>query len=316
LEALLHHEAGHIVFGHLTHTDEDYPDTDARIASEETTVNEWIREPLPPTPVTLADFPALPANEMTRQRYERLCKIPKKQWRCLSTSDDHSRWEEIEDPDQIRRAIQRLIVLAVTSTGIARIPIELQKAVRAAIGVAPGTDLTTIFGTGRGKVDWRQQLRRYVGRMLDREPSYQRPDRRLPKLLGIVPGKASQSSKPKVLAAIDTSGSISDAQLEDFDAELARLNRRYEVTVVECDAKIQAVYRYQPVKKPNQGRGGTDFRLVFEPEFLRQQRPDVLVYLTDGFGQPPEQRPRVPTVWVLTLHGKRPVPWGHEIRLS
>jgi predicted metal-dependent peptidase len=96
-------------------------------------------------------------------------------------------------------------------------------------------------------VDWRRQLRRYAGRILDREPSYQRPNRRLPLLLGIVPGESSQSSKPKVLAAIDTSGSISQQQLEEFDAELERLARHYEVTVAECDARIHAVYRYQPI---------------------------------------------------------------------
>jgi predicted metal-dependent peptidase len=315
-ESLLLHEVLHMAFRHLTARAEDFEDPRARIISEEVTVNEWIKLPLPPTPITLKDFPELPPNESTQQRYERLRKILTKRPCAAKTLDDHSLWAKIQDPDQAHRAIRNTVLLAIARTGVEAIPKEMREPLGMLFGLAPGADLTTVFGTGRAQVHWRQLLRRYVGKILEREPSYQRPDRRLPELLGIVPGKSSLSSKPKVLAVIDTSASISDEHLEDFDAELHRLGRDYEVTVVEVDAAIQAVYRYRPITRPKAGRGGTDFRPVFEPEFLRRQLPDVLLYLTDGFGSPPEQRPRVPTIWVLTPNGQRPVPWGHEARLA
>lgn len=117
------------------------------------------------------------------------------------------------------------------------------------------------------------------------------------------------------MAVIDTSGSITPYLIESINAELVRLARDYPVVVVECDAAIKAVYNYRPVKKVT-GRGGTDFRPVFEPEFLRRHKPDLIVYFTDGFGTAPERPPRVPVIWCLTPHGEAPTDWGRVIKME
>jgi len=68
------------------------------------------------------------------------------------------------------------------------------------------------------------------------------------------------------------------------------------------------------------GRGGTDFRPVFE--WVAQQAhsesilPDVLIYLTDGYGTFPERESQYPTLWILTEHGIPSVPFGVPIRLA
>jgi len=117
------------------------------------------------------------------------------------------------------------------------------------------------------------------------------------------------------MAVIDTSGSVTTDLLELINAELARLAKDYEVTVVECDAVIQQVYRYQPLKVFH-GRGGTDFRPPFEPGFLRQHKPDLVIYFTDGAGPAPESQPRVRVLWCLIPLGEAPCTWGRVIKMD
>jgi predicted metal-dependent peptidase len=132
-------------------------------------------------------------------------------------------------------------------------------------------------------LDWRILLRRYAGQVLEIRPVYNRPSRRFPELVGILPGKARQALRPKVLAAIDTSGSITPELLTLIDGELGCLAKHHEVTVVECDARIHAVYPYRKLDRVH-GRGGTDLRPPLEKSFLGQHKPDLVVYFTDGYG--------------------------------
>ncbi|MDD9802807.1 MAG: VWA-like domain-containing protein [Deltaproteobacteria bacterium] len=46
-----------------------------------------------------------------------------------------------------------------------------------------------------------------------------------------------------------------------------------------------------------QGRGGTDFRGLIQAG--AEAEPQVILYLTDGFGTLPQEVPNVPIVWVL-----------------
>jgi len=111
------------------------------------------------------------------------------------------------------------------------------------------------------------------------------------------------------MAVIDTSGSMGADVLSDISAELAKLNRTHTVTVVEADDRIHDVYPYRPILEVR-GHGGTDFRPVFEREFLHKQHPDLIIYFTDGFGQAPVSPPSMPVIWAITQCGKRPCSWG------
>jgi len=60
-------------------------------------------------------------------------------------------------------------------------------------------------------LDWKTVLQMFVAQ--DRRPqhTYSRPNRRFPKMIGIIPGRTysiRQTEKPHILAAIDTSGSM------------------------------------------------------------------------------------------------------------
>jgi predicted metal-dependent peptidase len=280
---------------------------------------------LPGEPILLSQFPDLPPRESTRERYERLKKIPAKQRFPISigvvlvpgqgkgkhTIDAHDVWAEVVD----RQAAQDLLaeVLQQASWQVA-VPDELRNALQAlGIGTTPGSEEYHLRGDVQGKLDWRQLLRRYVGQALEPSHSLNRPPRRFPDLVGIVPSRNYRPLRPKVLAVIDSSGSITDATLEEIAGELRRLARSHAVIVCECDTQIHKTYLFRGKLEPILGRGGTDLRPPLESSFLGKHRPDLAIYFTDGYGPAPEQAPRVPVIWCLTEHGRQPAAWGRVV---
>lgn len=231
--------------------------------------------------------------------------------------DNHGAWEELRK----NRAMAESVLAATVATALGRLSEEQrgacsEQALVQAHGIAGVTATTRLEKTeGRSQVDWRSALRRYAGRTLSRRPTFAKPPRRFPDLLGIVPGHSWQGEKPCVMAVIDTSGSIADRTLQEISEELGAMAKRFEVVVVECDSKILDSYPFRPLAQVR-GRGGTDFRPPLEPAFLRKNRADLVVYFTDGFGPAPEKPPRVPVAWCLTEGGTKPAAWGHEIRMG
>ena len=64
------------------------------------------------------------------------------------------------------------------------------------------------------------------------------------------------------------------------------------------------------------GGGGTDFRPVFDyVENHPELDPNLLVFLTDGYGDCPERPSRYPVMWLLTRDGKEQ-PWGWNVKFS
>jgi predicted metal-dependent peptidase len=162
------------------------------------------------------------------------------------------------------------------------------------------------------------------------EPTYLRPPRRFPDLVGVLPGSRRVPTKLKILAAIDTSGSMTATTLDEIAAELRVMSRSYDVSVVEFDAAIQRRYRLGPSHPPSangdplttmQGRGGTDFRPVFEQPTLAWAADGCelsgVVVFTDGHGDAPRHPPRERVIWILTGAGAcRPALWGAHVMAS
>lgn len=348
LGGVLLHEVHHVVFGHVLADPAEYPDVWARTVAEEVTVNEFVKEPLPGSPITLDLFSDLPAMESTHERYERL----KKETRRLPLSslgavmgaggnasfdsssherrknsgkhadtadvlDDHSLWQgALDDRDRAEAALRAAVQDAVIDVGLDQVPACLREALsRMGIGRVAGGGEHEFNKSGRGRLDWVRLLRHFVGRHLTVQPDFMRPPRRFPDLVGIVPGRRRRGNRPHAMAVVDTSASVTPDLLELINAELSRLAGVYDVTVVECDAVIQRVYPYKPIRSVR-GRGGTDLRPPFAPDFLRKHRPDLIIYFTDGEGPAPTKPPRVPVLWCLTPDGQRPGKWGRVIQMS
>lgn len=194
-------------------------------------------------------------------------------------------------------------------------------------GSTPGSMLETLAGTARAKLAWQQILRRLLAVDHVAEPTYLRPPRRFPDLVGVLPGSRRVPTKLKILAAIDTSGSMSAAALDEIAAELRVMARSYDVSVVEFDAAIQRRYRLGPSQPGSpgddplaamHGRGGTSFFPVFHADTLRwgADGGDLsgIVVFTDGHGPAPDRPPRESVIWILMgRHTHRPAAWGTVI---
>ncbi|MFE6870231.1 VWA-like domain-containing protein [Kitasatospora sp. NPDC057692] len=131
--------------------------------------------------------------------------------------------------------------------------------------------------------------------------SYGRPARRSAALPGTVL-PSLRRRPPRVTVVVDTSGSVSDAELGTALLEVAAIcravgGRRDLVTVVSCDAAAQTAQRVcAAAEVPLVGGGGTDLREGFAAALRAWPRPDVVVVLTDGQTPWPTARPSCRTV--------------------
>ncbi|MFF2008677.1 VWA-like domain-containing protein [Streptomyces sp. NPDC058195] len=131
--------------------------------------------------------------------------------------------------------------------------------------------------------------------------TYGRPSRRS----AGVPGAVLPSLRrrpPRVSVVIDTSGSVSDAELGSALLEIAAISRavggrRDLITVLPCDAAARIAHplcRAEGI--PLIGGGGTDLRSGFTRALRMRPGPDVVVALTDGQTPWPSTRPPCRTV--------------------
>jgi predicted metal-dependent peptidase len=131
--------------------------------------------------------------------------------------------------------------------------------------------------------------------------TYGRPSRRSVGVPGVVL-PSLRRTPPRVSVVIDTSGSVSDAELGSALLEVAAIShavggRRDLVTVVPCDAAARIVHplcRGEGI--PLLGGGGTDLRTGFAKALRARPRPDAIVVLTDGQTPWPSTRPPCRTV--------------------
>ncbi|MEH1013183.1 VWA-like domain-containing protein [Micromonospora sp. CPCC 206060] len=141
---------------------------------------------------------------------------------------------------------------------------------------------------------------------------YGRPSRRSAGLPGVIL-PSLRRRPPRVSVVIDTSGSVSDAELGSALLEVAAIaravgGRRDLVTVLSCDAAARVVHplcRAEGI--PLVGGGGTDLRAGFARALRARPRPDVMVALTDGQTPWPTTRPPCRTVvGLFPRHGVAP----------
>jgi predicted metal-dependent peptidase len=258
-------------------------------------------------------------------------------------TDSHAGWGSFKDGG----AAAALAVAVATAQAMKlhghTLPPGLRKLLESlhaggAPGAVPGGMLESLAGTARARLSWQSILRRLLAVDHDREQTYLRPPRRFPDLVGVLPGSRRVPMKLRLLAAVDTSGSMSAATLDEIAAELRVMARSYEVAVVEFDAEIQRRYRLgdaharnpgsggaaQPAADPltaMQGRGGTSFHPVFRRDTLAWAADggdlSGVVVFTDGYGPAPERPPQEQVIWVLMgTDVQQPARWGRVVQAT
>ena len=320
LRGVLLHEVHHLALGHLGHpkfTDAD--EAELMDLALEMSANEYIEEPLP-NPIVWSMFAAvgIRAGQSSIERYDLLVEAhrsgaldPKPgqgpRHDHASRADDHRYLKRRErDPGAVEHT-RKLVQEAVDQVQQREPEGDHEDPKRRLLaGKTPGRlleELTDTVGEGAIFMDWKAALRLFIARARAPVHTWSRPSRRFPGRIGEIPGRTYSPRvivKPHLLVAIDTSMSMSTKELEEIGRQLAALADHARITVVECDAEITRVYPFAGALGDVAGRGGTDLRPVFEPDFLASHRPQGVVYFTDGDGPFPDEAPALPVLWILT----------------
>ncbi len=168
---------------------------------------------------------------------------------------------------------------------------------------------------------WKAILHRFMTEKSLDDFSWKRSNRRLISQGIYIPSRLSEDAMGDVVVVIDTSGSITDKELQEFGSEITGIiseTRPQKTYVMYCDARVAHVDEFDPddnITFTARGGGGTDFRPPFDWLEEKGITPKALVYLTDGYGPFPESEPNFPTMWVINNHDITP-PFGEHIILD
>ncbi|PLX96668.1 MAG: hypothetical protein C0622_14465 [Desulfuromonas sp.] len=222
------------------------------------------------------------------------------------TIDDHQYWNEADrTPLNLSEQVVRQMVQTAWKRSQGETPGDLEELVQKFL--RPET------------IPWQQILSQFIGSTgrVGRTGTWKRGHRRFGHA---TPGIRKQQYLNLVIG-IDVSDSTDTQPLrEAFAQELLKIarSRKSRVTILYAGSRIQRVDKFSgspQVTEVYRGGGFTDLRPVFDYACKMQPRPAAIIYLTDGYGPAPEQSD-IPTLWVLSPEGKKPVNWGLELRLE
>ena len=211
--------------------------------------------------------------------------------------------------DTQRRAIERHWKLAAAeATAMARgtqhgdLPVGVERA----------------FGlTDVPKLDWRSVLWRYLTPTATDFAAFDR--RHIHQGLYL---ETLEDVSLRIIVCVDTSGSIDDELVRSLLSEVEGVLRAYpgvECWLYYADAEAYGPFRVEPGGElpPPQGGGGTDFRPFFTAIGELGIEHGVCVYLTDGYGDFPDDEPALPVLWVVTPGGLDDdrFPFGTVVRM-
>lgn len=149
--------------------------------------------------------------------------------------------------------------------------------------------------------NWKQAFRRILGTAFDvnRKLTRRKESKRFEDAYG-----SKLKKKHKILVGIDTSGSVSDKDFQDFFSEIYHIYKAgSQVHILECDTQITNEYDYNG-KMPQKitGRGGTILKPMYD--YWNQSKDYTLfVLFTDGYCDTPVDGLKGNTISIITTGG-------------
>jgi predicted metal-dependent peptidase len=204
----------------------------------------------------------------------------------------------------------------------ARAKIEAVQCAKAAkaVGKLPGAIERMVDQIVNVDTPWDDILERFMTAKIKDGYSWNRPNRRFIANNMYLPGTDYKPKMGPVVIGVDTSGSIGQAELNEFAAHTNRildLCGPEKVIVVYCDAAVAHVDEYTPDEFPVQltphGGGGTDLTKVFDWVAENGEEPEMAVMFTDGY-TPFGDAPGFDVVWAMTT--QETAPYGESIHVE
>lgn len=174
-------------------------------------------------------------------------------------------------------------------------------------GGTPGNVAAILDQFLRPVLPWKQLLHNYLTDKFEEDWSWAKPNRRfrdiyMPSLL------PEDGSLDSIAMFLDTSGSISDREIQRFVSEIKFVQENLmpnKLILVQFDRKIQKVdvYNKDHLFKSIEivGMGGTSYKEVHD--FIEQHKPTISLIFTDLYAVPMEPV-KSDVVWVVSGSGK------------
>lgn len=254
----------------------------------------------------LGNQPSDGCGDQQQQKHAEQDSAERAEQQQLATIDDHQYWQEADrTPVSLSEQVVRQMVRNAAKKCHHEIPGELEALINSYLAPA--------------SIPWQQILRQFVGTAgrVGRTATWKRSHRRF--------GNATPGLRKKQLlnlvVGIDVSDSTDTQPLrEAFARELLQIadGRQSRISVLYAGSRIQKIEQFtgnRQVAEIYRGGGFTDLRPVFDHAQQMQPRPAAIIYLTDGYGPAPEQS-NIPTLWVISPDGQKPVDWGLELKMD
>lgn len=172
-------------------------------------------------------------------------------------------------------------------------------------GNCPGYLKQAIQELIESKVSWQEILQRFVNEQAKDDYSWKRTNNRYAHTGFVLP--ALQNEKlPPLVVAIDTSGSISKQDLQQFASECEEILSLYDTTlhIVMIDTEVRHTQDLtkedMPIKLEMFGGGGTKFSPLFRHVATMEEPPMAIIYLTDLLCKDYGTEPDCPVLWIKT----------------
>lgn len=188
-------------------------------------------------------------------------------------------------------------------------------------GRLPASIARVIRELDKGRITWKEILRRFADESIIRDYTWSRPNRRFVGSGLILPGMVTIA--PNHIALVwDTSGSMHEPSLKVLGSESQSIldeEAAERLTIISCDASVNKVDTYTAgdiIDLNPVGGGGTDFAPAFR--YIADNLPDVtgILYMTDLQCSSWGVAPHVPVLWCVTGGRARDVPFGDVIEID
>jgi predicted metal-dependent peptidase len=181
-------------------------------------------------------------------------------------------------------------------------------------GRLPGEILRIIDEILNPRLPWPVILNRFLDQRVREEYSWARRNRRFGKVY--LPSMHSLGLG-HLTFAIDTSGSVSDKELQGMLSEIVGIQRVFNpthMTIIDCDTKIHNIYKIDQCTEimdlKFNGGGGTRFQPVLD--YVKENPTQALVYFTDLYGETQLEEIKTPILWICNSDHD-PAPIGETI---
>jgi predicted metal-dependent peptidase len=296
-QGLLLHELGHIINFHLSEYNHLKDKELANIAMD-IHINQTIpKDMLPEGGCTWDKYKGLLPNKNTNWYYEKLLNNKNKDndealKNCLNAMDkgeseaDDGKGNKIQVPqhnwDEVTQASEAVKKMLDKNTeSLLR---TIVKDLKSQPGTIPNNIeelLDRLNNIEPPKFNWKGFMKRFIG--TSTKTWVNKTRRKSSKRFIGMPG-SKEYYFSHILVAIDTSASVCQEELYEFQNELHHMHKTgHDIDIILCDTEINDQFKFNP-KKPLiiKGRGGTAFQPVIDVYNKNLKKYSCLIYLTDG----------------------------------